>query len=61
MNSLAITETDRAARQELRRYKAIAAGLLVAMAALLGGSYALPQTYWTGLLQACAKAGVVGG
>ena len=61
MDGMALTETDRAARRELRRYKAIAAGLLLVMAALLLGSYALPQTYWTELLQACAKAGFVGG
>ena len=61
MNTLALTQTDRDARQELRRYKAIALGLLLAMAAILLGSYALPHTYWTRLLRACATAGFVGG
>lgn len=58
---MALTQTDRDARRELRRYKAFALGLLLAMAAILLGSYALPHTYWVRLLRACATAGVVGG
>ena len=58
---MALTQTDRDARRELRRYKALALGLLLAMAAILFGSYALPHTYWVRLLRACATAGLVGG
>ena len=58
---MALTQTDRDARRELRRYKAIALGLLLAMAAILIGSFVLPHTYWVRLLRACATAGVVGG
>lgn len=63
MDALAptLTDTDYAARRELRRYKAIALGLLLAMAAILVGSFALPTTYWVRLLRACATAGFVGG
>ena len=52
-------------RRALARHRAVATGLLVAMAALLFGSYAIPPgtlpEYWLNLLQASAKAGVVGG
>ncbi len=61
MDTLALTQTDRAARRELRRYKAIALGLLLAMVAILLGSYALPHTYAVRLLRAAATAGFVGG
>jgi uncharacterized membrane-anchored protein YjiN (DUF445 family) len=54
-------DPDRLARQTLARYRAFATGLLVLMAALMLGSYALPPGWWTDLLQASAKAGVVGG
>jgi uncharacterized membrane-anchored protein YjiN (DUF445 family) len=48
-------------RATLARHRAIATLLLLAMAGLMLGSYALPPGYWTDLLQAAAKAGVVGG
>jgi uncharacterized membrane-anchored protein YjiN (DUF445 family) len=39
----------------------VATGLLAGMAGITVGSYALPPGYWTDLLQASAKAGLVGG
>ncbi|WP_260987362.1 DUF445 domain-containing protein [Roseomonas gilardii] len=48
-------------RRRLRRHKALAGGLLLFMAALTVGAYALPPGWWTDLLQASAKAGLVGG
>ncbi|MBU8544083.1 MULTISPECIES: DUF445 domain-containing protein [Roseomonadaceae] len=48
-------------RLALRRHRAAATGLLAGMGGLLLGSYALPPGYGTDLLQAAAKAGVVGG
>ncbi len=58
---LNISASDRTARRELRRYKGFATGLLALMAALIGASFALPEGFWRELLQACAKAGLVGG
>ena len=52
---------DADARRVLRRHQAFATGLLVVMAALTVGSYALPRTIPTEVLQAAAKAGFVGG
>ena len=49
------------ARRTLRRHRAFATALLVLMAALTLGSYALPPGWPTDLLQAAAKAGFVGG
>ena len=54
-------ETDQIARRSLRRHRAFATGLLVLMAALTLGSYALPHGWGADLLQAAAKAGLVGG
>ncbi|SDB08555.1 DUF445 domain-containing protein [Belnapia rosea] len=48
-------------RQALARHRAIATGLLIGMAGLLVAAYWLPPGYWTDMLQAAAKAGVVGG
>jgi uncharacterized membrane-anchored protein YjiN (DUF445 family) len=48
-------------RQALARQKLFATGLLVFMAALMIGSYALPQGWGTDFLQSAAKAGFVGG
>lgn len=48
-------------RRALARHRALATLLLVAMAGLLLFSYRLPPGYWTDLLQASAKAGLVGG
>ena len=57
-NALAQDDDDRRA---LRRQRAVATWLLVAMAALTVGSFWLPGGYATDLLQAAAKAGFVGG
>ena len=54
-------DPDAEARRTLRRHRAFATGLLVLMAALTLGSYALPASTATDLLQAAAKAGFVGG
>ncbi|MBP0492589.1 DUF445 domain-containing protein [Pararoseomonas indoligenes] len=48
-------------RARLSRHKSLATGLLAGMAGVTLGSYALPPGYWTDLLQASAKAGLVGG
>ena len=52
---------DAELRARLNRQRAIANGLLAGMAGVTLGSYALPQGYATDLLQAAAKAGLVGG
>ena len=54
-------DPDAEARLALRRHRAFATGLLILMAALTLGSYALPISTATDLLQAAAKAGFVGG
>jgi uncharacterized membrane-anchored protein YjiN (DUF445 family) len=54
-------DPDAEARRALRRHRALATGLLILMAALALGSYALPASFATDLLQAAAKAGFVGG
>ena len=54
-------DPDAVLRTGLARRRAIATGLLLGMAALTLGTYAMPEGYWTALLQAAAKAGVVGG
>jgi uncharacterized membrane-anchored protein YjiN (DUF445 family) len=56
-----ITDPDAALRVALARHRAIATGLLAGMGVLLLLGYTLPPGYWTDLLQAAAKAGVVGG
>jgi uncharacterized membrane-anchored protein YjiN (DUF445 family) len=54
-------DPDSELRRSLRRHKAVATGLLVGMGGLVLVSYKLPPGYWTDLLQASAKAGMVGG
>ncbi|WP_235907684.1 DUF445 domain-containing protein [Siccirubricoccus phaeus] len=54
-------DPDAALRVALARHRAIASSLLALMAALLLAGYALPPGYATELLQAAAKAGLVGG
>ena len=54
-------DPDAEAWRTLRRHRAFATALLVLMAALTLGSYALPASTVTDLLQAAAKAGFVGG
>lgn len=52
---------DIVARHGLARQKRHATGLLVVMAGFTLASYAFGHGYWIGLLQASAKAGLVGG
>ncbi|MGX9963312.1 DUF445 domain-containing protein [Roseomonas sp. F4] len=59
--SLPSVDPEAPLRLALRRHRAAATGLLAGMGGLLLGSYALPPSYATDLLQAAAKAGVVGG
>ncbi|MGG5817441.1 DUF445 domain-containing protein [Falsiroseomonas sp. HW251] len=54
-------DPDAELRRNLVRHRALATGLLCGMGGLLVGTYSLPPGYWTELLQASAKAGVVGG
>ena len=56
-----ISDPDRAARQALDRHRRIATGLLIGMAVVTLASYALGRGFWPGLLQATAKAGLIGG
>ncbi|WP_158742035.1 DUF445 domain-containing protein [Acidisphaera sp. L21] len=58
---MTVVDPDRLARRSLARHRAFATGLLVLMAALTLGSYAMPPGWGTDLLQAAAKAGLVGG
>ena len=55
------TDPDADLRRSLRRHRLLASGLLVGMGGLLVGTYHMPPGYWTEMLQASAKAGVVGG
>jgi uncharacterized membrane-anchored protein YjiN (DUF445 family) len=54
-------DPDWAARQALRRHRRIATGLLIGMGLLTLAGYTLGRGFWPGLLQATAKAGLVGG
>ena len=54
-------DPDAALRRALRRQRAVATGLLAGMGGVVVGSYGLPPGYGTDLLQASAKAGLVGG
>jgi uncharacterized membrane-anchored protein YjiN (DUF445 family) len=54
-------DADADARRSLRRHRAFATFLLLLMAALTVGAYALPPGTATEILQAAAKAGFVGG
>jgi uncharacterized membrane-anchored protein YjiN (DUF445 family) len=56
-----LPDPEAALRAALARQRALATFLLVVMAGLVVGSYAMPPGYWTDLLQASAKAGLVGG
>ncbi len=58
---MSLVDPDRLARRSLARHRAFATGLLVLMAVLTLVSYAMPPGWATDLLQAAAKAGVVGG
>src|ERR1700747_2608301 len=54
------SDPDAEARRALARHRAFATCLLILMAALTLGSYALPEGWAADLLQAAAKAGFVG-
>lgn len=54
-------DPDADLRASLARHRAFALLLLLAMAGVLVGSYGMEPGYWRDLLQAAAKAGVVGG
>jgi uncharacterized membrane-anchored protein YjiN (DUF445 family) len=54
-------DPDAEPRRALARHRAFATSLLVLMGCLTLGSYALPQGWWTDLLQSASKAGFVGG
>jgi uncharacterized membrane-anchored protein YjiN (DUF445 family) len=56
-----VTDPEAPLRRALTRQRALATGLLAGMGGLMLGTYAMPPGYWTDLLQAAAKAGVVGG
>ena len=56
-----VPNRDDEARRALARYRAVATGLLLFMAALMLGSYALPPGWPRSLLESGAKAGVIGG
>jgi uncharacterized membrane-anchored protein YjiN (DUF445 family) len=54
-------DPDADLRRSLRRHRLLATSMLAGMGGLLYGTYHMPPGYWTELLQASAKAGVVGG
>ncbi|HTU55348.1 MAG TPA: DUF445 domain-containing protein [Acetobacteraceae bacterium] len=56
-----MSDPDREARRSLARHRAFATSLLVVMGVVAVGSHWLPPTYATGLLEAAAKAGFIGG
>ncbi len=56
-----MTDPDTSARLTLQRYRGYATGLLCLMGALTVVSYSLPPDWWSGLLQAAARAGFIGG
>jgi uncharacterized membrane-anchored protein YjiN (DUF445 family) len=56
-----LIDPDHELRRDLARHKAFATGLLLLMAVFVGISLILPPGFWSDLLQASAKAGLVGG
>jgi len=56
-----MSDPDREARRSLARHRAFATSLLVVMGVVAVGSHFLPPVYATGLLEAAAKAGFIGG
>ena len=56
-----MSDPDREARRSLARHRAFATSLLVVMGVVAVGSHWLAPTYATGLLEAAAKAGFIGG
>ncbi len=61
MQASPLPDPEAPLRTALRRQKTIATGLLVGMGGVMLGAYALPPSYAASLLQASAKAGLVGG
>lgn len=55
------TDPDILARRALHAHRTFATALLVGMALLTLASYSVPPNWWSGLLQASAKAGFIGG
>jgi uncharacterized membrane-anchored protein YjiN (DUF445 family) len=55
------TDPDILARRTLRNHRMFATGLLILMAVVTLGTYLMPPDWWSGLLQAAAKAGFIGG
>ena len=56
-----LSATDAELRRDLVRHKRFALGLLVAMGALIAVGHSMPPGFYADLVQACAKAGFVGG
>jgi len=56
-----MTDPDAPARRALSRHRAVATAMLGVMGGLTIGAYFLPPGYWADVLQASAKAGLVGG
>jgi uncharacterized membrane-anchored protein YjiN (DUF445 family) len=54
-------DPDILARRSLRNHRLFASGLLVLMAALTIATYFAPRNWWSGLLEASARAGFIGG
>ena len=54
-------DPDALARRTLRSHRMFASGLLILMATLTIATYLAPPNWWSGLLQASAKAGFIGG
>ena len=61
INAAGGQDADTADRRSLRRHKLFASGLLVLMAVICVGSFALPAGLWRDLIVSASKAGVVGG
>ncbi len=54
-------DPDILARRSLRNHRLFATGLLALMAVITLATYFVPPTWWSGLVQAAAKAGFIGG
>jgi uncharacterized membrane-anchored protein YjiN (DUF445 family) len=57
----ASNDPDTIARRTLRNHRMVASGLLVLMAVVTIATYFGPRNWWTGLLEASARAGFIGG
>lgn len=58
---MTLPDPDTLARRALRTHRRFATGLLILMATLTMATYLVPPNWWSGLLQAAAKAGFIGG